>query len=72
MTIFHILAVGRAVYIAQEISKFPAGCLKLDMETAYHAAYSSATEDELLQEEFERGIKIIKTESIPGTFTLTL
>lgn len=61
-----ILAVGRAVLLAQEVSKFPQECMKADRDSAYRSAFDSVSTSETLRKEFEQGFKVYKNEAVPG------
>lgn len=62
-------AVGRAVNLAMEISKFPQQCMLADRASAYHGAFDSTNTEQALRTEWNRGRKVIETEAIHGSLT---
>lgn len=67
---FILLAVGRALLLAQEIAKFPQECLNADRASAYYAAFNAKSMEDALHNELESGMKVIGSESIEGEFDI--
>lgn len=59
-------AVGRAVSLAMEISKFPQMCMKTDRASAYYGAYSATSFEDALKAEWNRGKPVVEAEAIHG------
>lgn len=61
-----LLAVGRALLLAQEISKFPSECMRADRMSAYYSSFDASSIQDAIRYEYENGLKVIEKESIPG------
>jgi len=65
-----VVPKGKALEEAQNIAKllttFPQGCMNVDRNSCYYAAYNATSFEDALSNEFDEGIKVIDTESIQG------
>jgi enoyl-CoA hydratase/carnithine racemase len=59
-------ALKEAVSIAEQLVKFPQGCMNVDRESCYYAAYNARSFEDALEHEFDEGIKVIDQESVAG------
>lgn len=59
-------AFEEAMNIARDLIKFPQNCMNVDRTSCYYAAYEARSLQDAFSFEFENGIKVIATESIPG------
>ncbi|KAI1624839.1 ClpP/crotonase-like domain-containing protein [Exophiala viscosa] len=59
-------ALQEATKIAEQLLKFPNGCMNVDRSSCYHAAYNASSFEDALRNEFDQGSKILKTESFQG------
>ncbi|KAH7145478.1 carnitinyl-CoA dehydratase [Dactylonectria estremocensis] len=59
-------ALEEAMTIAKELVKYPQGCLNADRYSCYYASWESKSFDDALSQEFDRGVKVIESESIDG------
>ncbi|CAJ0546492.1 Ff.00g011190.m01.CDS01 [Fusarium sp. VM40] len=59
-------ALDEAMSIAKDLIKYPQGCLNADRYSCYYAAWDSNSFEDALSQEFNNGIKVIKSESIDG------
>ncbi|XP_076869087.1 enoyl-CoA hydratase EchA19 isoform X2 [Brachyhypopomus gauderio] len=59
-------ALQRAIELAEQISSFPQFCLRADRNSAYHAAFDSASFLQAMQYETDHGLPIIPIESVSG------
>ncbi|XP_063063256.1 enoyl-CoA hydratase EchA19 [Engraulis encrasicolus] len=59
-------ALQVAMELAEQISSFPQQCLRADRDSAYHAAFDSASFSEAMQYETDRGLPVVKAESVAG------
>jgi len=59
-------AVGQAVQLAGSLTKFPQRCMNIDRESAYNSVYNAQSFEEAVQFELEKGIDVIREESVPG------
>ena len=59
-------AVGRAVNLAMEISKFPQMCMRTDRASAYYGAYNAKSFEDALKAEWNRGRPVVEAEAIHG------
>lgn len=57
-------SLTEAIQLAKDILRFPYECMNTDRKSAYFAV--SNTIDDSLKYEYEQGIKLIESESIPG------
>ncbi|RWS00196.1 hypothetical protein B4U79_01724 [Dinothrombium tinctorium] len=58
--------LGRAMSLAQSLTKFPQQCLKADRRSAYYSTFEARSIQDALQFEYENGVPIIEEESIEG------
>ncbi|KAL4794521.1 ClpP/crotonase-like domain-containing protein [Aspergillus venezuelensis] len=58
--------VEEAMGIARQLVNFPQGCMNVDRESCYNAAYSAASFEEALAFEYDHGIEVIESESVKG------
>ncbi|XP_067949568.1 putative enoyl-CoA hydratase [Watersipora subatra] len=58
--------VGRALMVAQELSKFPQECMLHDRACAYASSFDNTSSEEALLHEFKTGVEIFEKESIKG------
>lgn len=59
-------ALSEAKLLARQILSFPQKCLRQDMQSAYHSAFSGLSLQERLRWEFEEGREVLEKESVPG------
>jgi enoyl-CoA hydratase/carnithine racemase len=59
-------ALKEAISIAEQLVKFPQGCMNVDRESCYYAAYNARSFEDALANEFDEGIKVIDAESVAG------
>ncbi|KPM36180.1 hypothetical protein AK830_g10397 [Neonectria ditissima] len=59
-------ALEEALNIARSILKYPQACMNADRNSCYYAAWESKSFGDALGQEFDRGIKVIESESIDG------
>ncbi|KIW87527.1 uncharacterized protein Z519_11850 [Cladophialophora bantiana CBS 173.52] len=59
-------ALEEAIKIAESLLRFPNGCMNADRNSCYYAAYSGATFEDAMRNEYDHGVKVLKSESIPG------
>lgn len=59
-------SVKEAAKLAAQLVKFPQGCMLTDRESVYHATFEAASMEEALKFEYENGLKVVSSESIPG------
>lgn len=59
-------AFEEAYEIAKALVKFPQGCLNVDRDSCYYAAFNSKSYIDALSQEFDHGVQIINSESIDG------
>ncbi|KAH7124856.1 carnitinyl-CoA dehydratase [Dactylonectria estremocensis] len=59
-------AFEEAMSIARDLVKYPQGCLNADRYSCYYAAWESKSFGDALSQEFNRGVKVIESESIEG------
>ncbi|EXJ74723.1 enoyl-CoA hydratase [Cladophialophora psammophila CBS 110553] len=59
-------ALEEAAKIAESLLRFPNGCMNVDRNSCYYAAYNSATFEDAMRNEYDRGVKVLQSESIPG------
>lgn len=59
-------AVEEATRIAEQLLKFPYGCMLADRASCYYAAYEASGFEDALKYEFENGVKVLETESFKG------
>ncbi|XP_048363670.1 carnitinyl-CoA dehydratase-like [Sphaerodactylus townsendi] len=65
-------ALQHAVELAEQISAFPQQCMRRDRDSAYHSAFDASSFTEALQFEFDKGLEVILTESVPGATKFSL
>jgi enoyl-CoA hydratase/carnithine racemase len=65
-----IVPKGKALEEAQKIARlltsFPQGCMNVDRNSCYYAAYNAKSFEDALCNEFDHGIEVIGSESIKG------
>ncbi|CAM1306299.1 Uncharacterised protein g4313 [Pycnogonum litorale] len=59
-------ALGNAVDIAENISKFPQECLRCDRSSAYNSTYDSNSLQDALKYETENAKQVLHTEAVKG------
>ena len=59
-------ALQSATKLAQEIAEFPQECLRADLRSAHHSAFTSHSLEDALKFEFNNGINVILKESVRG------
>lgn len=59
-------ALSEAKLLARQILSFPQKCLRQDMRSSYHSAFSGLSLQERLRWEFEEGREVLEKESVPG------
>jgi len=59
-------ALEEAVGIAELLVGFPQGCMNVDRESCYYAAYNARSFEDALEREFDEGIKVVDRESVAG------
>ncbi|RTE69221.1 hypothetical protein BHE90_016395 [Fusarium euwallaceae] len=59
-------ALEEAMNIAKDLLKCPQGCLNADRYSCYYASWESKSFSDALSQEFDRGAKVIESESIDG------
>jgi len=59
-------SLAEASKLARQLLKFPQECMLADRISAYNAAYSGDSIEDLLQYEYKHGLKVIAKESVPG------
>src|SRR5215469_14650973 len=59
-------ALEEAQRIARLLTSFPQGCMNVDRNSCYYAAYNAKSFEDALCNEFDHGIKVIGSESIKG------
>jgi enoyl-CoA hydratase/carnithine racemase len=59
-------ALEEAAKIAEQLLRFPNGCMNVDRASCYYAAYNAASFEDAMRNEFENGVKVLQSESIPG------
>uniref|UniRef100_A0ACB8FC49 Uncharacterized protein n=1 Tax=Sphaerodactylus townsendi TaxID=933632 RepID=A0ACB8FC49_9SAUR len=67
-----VLTLQHAVELAEQISAFPQQCMRRDRDSAYHSAFDASSFTEALQFEFDKGLEVILTESVPGATKFSL
>ncbi len=65
-----VVPKGKALEEAQKLAKlltsFPQGCMNVDRNSCYYAAYDAKSFEDALSNEFDNGIKVIDSESVKG------
>ena len=59
-------SLAEASKLAKQLLRFPQECMLTDRTSAYNAAYSGGSIEDLLQYEYKHGLKVIAKESVPG------
>ncbi|KAK6385007.1 hypothetical protein LTS17_002570 [Exophiala oligosperma] len=59
-------ALEEATKLAEELLRFPNGCMNVDRSSCYYAAYSASSFEDALSNEFNHGVKVLETESFKG------
>jgi enoyl-CoA hydratase/carnithine racemase len=59
-------ALQEAMRIAEQLVRFPQGCMNVDRASCYYAAYNATSFEDALSHEFDEGIQVIDTESVAG------
>jgi enoyl-CoA hydratase/carnithine racemase len=59
-------AVEEAMKIAESLVRFPQGCMNVDRESCYYAAFEAESFEGALGREFDEGRKVIDSESVAG------
>ncbi|CAD5116271.1 DgyrCDS5178 [Dimorphilus gyrociliatus] len=59
-------AVGEAVKIAQQISKFPSKCMKADRTSAYYTTYAARDFRDAVTYEWDHSVGVVLEESVKG------
>ncbi|KAL6249384.1 hypothetical protein RBB50_003237 [Rhinocladiella similis] len=59
-------ALDEATKLAEELLRFPNGCMNVDRSSCYYAAYNASSFEDALQNEFNHGVKVLETESFKG------
>nr|XP_056710946.1 enoyl-CoA hydratase EchA19-like [Euleptes europaea] len=65
-------ALRHAVELAEQISAFPQQCMRGDRNSAYHSAFDASSFTEAMQFEFDTGLEVIQSESVPGAIKFSL
>ncbi|KAM3593721.1 uncharacterized protein V6R79_020007 [Siganus canaliculatus] len=64
-------ALQSALQLAEQISAFPQLCLRADRSSAMHGCYHATSFTQAMQYEFDHGIPVVKSESVPGATKFT-
>jgi len=59
-------SLKEATALARQLLDFPQGCMNVDRNSCYYAAYASSTFEDALRNEFDHGSRVIATESLAG------
>lgn len=59
-------ALEESLALARQLLGFPQGCMNADRSSAYFAAYGAESFEDALRFEFEGGIRVLESESLPG------
>ncbi|KIW21220.1 hypothetical protein PV08_01800 [Exophiala spinifera] len=59
-------ALEEATKLAQELLRFPNGCMNADRNSCYYAAYDASSFEDALKNEFDNGTRVLETESFKG------
>lgn len=59
-------ALSEATKIAKQLLTFPQACMNADRTSCYYSAYGASSFEDALRSEFDRGVKVITTESVAG------
>lgn len=59
-------ALQEATKLAEQLLRFPNGCMNVDRNSCYYAAYNASSFDDALKNEFDEGSRVLKTESFQG------
>jgi enoyl-CoA hydratase/carnithine racemase len=59
-------ALAAATDIARQLLVFPQACMNVDRTNCYYTAYDASSFQDAMRNEFEEGVKVVKTESIKG------
>ena len=59
-------ALEEATKIARQLLTFPQECMSVDRASCYYATYNASSFEDALSSEFDRGVRVITTESVDG------
>ena len=59
-------ALEEALKLAKLLLSFPQGCMNVDRQSVYHAAYEAKSLEDALAFEYAEGVKVVGTESLKG------
>jgi enoyl-CoA hydratase/carnithine racemase len=59
-------ALNEALRIAEQLLRFPFGCMQTDRASCYYSAYNAKSFEDAMSNEFDNGISVITTESLQG------
>lgn len=59
-------ALEAATRLAESLLEFPQACMNVDRASCYYTAYNASSFENALRNEYETGVKVIRTESIKG------
>ena len=60
------MALSEATKMAEQLLKFPQGCMNVDRTSCYYAAYNANSFEDSMRYEYEHGVKVVETESFKG------
>jgi enoyl-CoA hydratase/carnithine racemase len=59
-------ALEEAVALARQLVAFPQGCMNVDRDSCYYAAYEAGSFEDALRYEFRQGERVIREEGVHG------
>lgn len=59
-------SLEEATNLAEQLLKFPQGCMNADRDNAYYATYNARSFEDAMAHEFDEGIRIFDAESVDG------
>ncbi|KAJ9613434.1 hypothetical protein H2200_003376 [Cladophialophora chaetospira] len=59
-------ALEEATKIAEQLLLFPNGCMNVDRDSCYYAAYNASSFEDAMRNEYDHGVEVLQTESIQG------